>query len=665
MKHFEHTFTDLHSLDLFIQSKHMLQAKSVLVQCFDGRLEKDLTRKLLSAIKSKLTQSVIIGASADGEILGTRCTNEEIVFSFTLFESSEIVTYHMSIEDDAYTTGIYLGKISNDFDSKAMIVFSDALSHGEELLKGIDTAHKNVVISGALAATHTKFQSSYVIHGNHIYKKSVVAVFIKGNSLRVQNFMSSNWLSVGPSFEVTHSDGVIVHSLDSRPIVEVYRDYFGDSIADNLELVAMAFPLLLEQKNTQKLVRVVVSRIDKTSLCFGGNVPQGVTVRFGIGNIDLMIQESYTLQEQLSKMAPEVIFVYSSSRRKRFLGTSVSSELAPFESVADLSGFFGCGEFFANQEQGYSLLNESMTLLALGESSPSEIKMDAKPLKDTQHEWRSLAFNGLAHLVNKTSIDLQSLNESLLKKIEEEIKKNRDKDKMMLAQSKHLIMGEMVNTLAHQWKQPIATIGLVTDNLAYDLALDEISSEKLSDSVDAISKQVQNLSKIIDDFTNYFKKDSKPQNFDIKEFFEDLRVLVGKTLDHLSISFECRCDGEIKYLFTFKQELLQVCLNIIHNAKEIILHRGIKNGSIILRYERVDSKDRIFISDNGGGISAEVEEKIFEPYFTTKEQRHGVGLGLYITKVIVEQTLHGEILHSNNEEGAVFLLTLASDIKNK
>ena len=262
------------------------------------------------------------------------------------------------------------------------------------------------------------------------------------------------------------------------------------------------------------------------------------------------------------------------------------------------------------------------------------------------YNWSSTTLNAFSNLINITQ-----------HKVDEEIARNREKDKMMLAQSKQATMGEMMSMIAHQWRQPIATIGLISDNLAIDVALDDISSQRIAESTELISKQVHYLSKTIDDFSNYFRPDNIKKRFLIGDFFKELSEIVGKSLEHKNIIFGGDFDGTDE-ICAYKQELFQVCINIINNAKDAILEKKIEGGTIVFMHKHTKGKDQIQIIDNAGGIDAAIAQKIFDPYFSTKDEKHGTGLGLYISKTIVEQNLEGDLSQYNDAGGSVFLIQI-------
>ncbi len=233
-------------------------------------------------------------------------------------------------------------------------------------------------------------------------------------------------------------------------------------------------------------------------------------------------------------------------------------------------------------------------------------------------------------------------------------KELREKEELMLSQSRNAAMGEMISMIAHQWRQPITAISMSANNIIADIDLEMFEEKEIKKIAENISSQTQFLSKTIDDFRNFFRKDKLPNEFEFKELIDELSSIMLASLKNNGIEFRIEdIDGNLK-LKTYKRELLQVLLNIVKNAKEALCEKDIENRYIDLKLVKVNDKFKLIISDNAGGIKEENLDKVFNAYFTTKDDFNGTGLGLYMSKMIVEKHLNGSLKAYNNEEGAVF-----------
>jgi signal transduction histidine kinase len=649
----------------FIIENNLKRVDSLLIQCFDGVLDIKFTQSILELLKSVLPRAIIIGVSTDGEIADSNTMNQKFVMSFSIFESTKLYSKVISLKNQSEDVGKMLGEYGAKVDAKALILFSDPFhSNGDALMRGIRQVNSELFVGGGMAGDNGLFKRTYVIHGFEIYLESCVALFLSGESLHVKSMSSFNWIPIGPTFTVTKAHDNCVYMVDDISIVQAYREYFGENVANKLPSVGVAFPIIVNIEG-EDVGRAPMMLLEEEGLAFGGMVPQGSKIRFAIGNTQLLIEASNAMQLELLQEPPESIFIYSCMVRRRFLGSAVDMEIKPLAFVAPLCGFFTYGEFYTDSSKGAcSLLNETMTLMTLSENkSLTKTKREVQA-SDVNHDWSIITFDALSHLINKTSIELQSLNRSLQERVEEEISKNRDKVRMMLTQSKQATMGEMMSMIAHQWRQPIATIGLIADNLALDVAMDEISPEKILEAAELIVKQVHYLSKTIDDFSSYFRPENAKKSFTIGSFFQELSQILGKSLEHKRIQLHNNFDAQER-IYTFKQELAQMCINIINNAEDALIEHAVEDGYIEFSYQKTGNQHQIKIKDNAGGIAPEIADKVFEPYYSTKDEKHGTGLGLYTSKTIAQQTLGGDLIHYNEGSGFVFLISfdIEDDIK--
>jgi len=252
--------------------------------------------------------------------------------------------------------------------------------------------------------------------------------------------------------------------------------------------------------------------------------------------------------------------------------------------------------------------------------------------------------------------EVQKFNETLNEKVSEEIAKNQKKDKLLIQQSKLAAMGEMIGAIAHQWRQPLNTLAMQLQFIEDDFEDGLINEEYLSNYSKESMKLVNFMSKTIDDFRNFFTIDKTKVNFDVKQKIEDTINILSSQLENHEIKLTLK--GESFTVSGFPSEFQQVILNIINNSKDALVENLIKNGEIEVIIESNNSMGCIRIKDNAGGIPTDVIDRIFEPYYTTKEQGKGTGLGLYMSKMIIDDNMQGKISVENEESGAVFIIEL-------
>lgn len=269
--------------------------------------------------------------------------------------------------------------------------------------------------------------------------------------------------------------------------------------------------------------------------------------------------------------------------------------------------------------------------------------------------------------IKKSQQNLVDLNRSLEERVAKEVEKNRQKDKQMLAQSRLAQMGEMISMIAHQWRQPLGAIASTSIDMKLSMLMKKYDLEQeeqreacqtyMDSQLDDIEKYVQNLTVTIDDFRDFYKPNKESEEISIGTPLEkSLDILKGTLASQgIEIVRSCKSTKELKL---FNNELMQVYLNIIKNSMDNFKEKEMHDGSIMI--ESLDVKDgvKLTISDNGGGIAQEHLPKIFDPYFSTKSEKNGTGLGLYMSKMIVEEHHKGQLKAENIDNGVCFSIEI-------
>lgn len=261
--------------------------------------------------------------------------------------------------------------------------------------------------------------------------------------------------------------------------------------------------------------------------------------------------------------------------------------------------------------------------------------------------------------MQKLILELQVLNDTLEDKVKEEIEKNREKEKQLILQSRMALMGELLSMIAHQWRQPLNVMGLVVSKLKLRSQLGVLSENEIKEAISKIDEMIKHLSNTIDDFRKFYRKEDDLKSVKLYDIINQTLNIAKASIENknIQVKLNIKCPKELK---TFPNELKQVLLNIIKNAEDILVERKIKNPYIDISayYDKKERLCIIEIKDNAGGIREDIIDKIFNPYFTTKDERNGTGLGLYMSKQIVEERLKGRLIAFNDDKGAVFRIEL-------
>jgi two-component system, sensor histidine kinase and response regulator len=288
-------------------------------------------------------------------------------------------------------------------------------------------------------------------------------------------------------------------------------------------------------------------------------------------------------------------------------------------------------------------------------------------------------------LLNKLSFYMK-----FLQKDKELAAAKEELQKMLVQQSKMAAMGDMIGAIAHQWRQPLNTIAIIVQDIKPAFRCGEVDQAYVDELSASTMKQVEFMSKTINDFRNFFQPSKKKEKFVVINALSEAVGLYAVKLKDENISLKMTCSfycdkGCVRefslngskvdgmplincdmMMSSYKNELEQVALNIISNAVDAIkskraLQGQDYEGEIVLKFEQTKDGIKITIRDNGCGMSDEVREKVFEPYFTTKGEVHGTGIGLYMSKIIIEQNMGGELSVLSNESGGVdFILNFAA-----
>ncbi len=272
----------------------------------------------------------------------------------------------------------------------------------------------------------------------------------------------------------------------------------------------------------------------------------------------------------------------------------------------------------------------------------------------------SIWFSVILAKINNTYNDGSFYIASICKDITQEIllrEKLKEKEEILVTQSRQASMGNMIGMIAHQWKQPLGIIGMIASNIELDIILETpIDNETLKTNIYEVNGQVKYLSETIEDFKNYFKPNKEKVHILASDVMEQTLNLVGHNLTSHNITIDKKYNVQTK-VDIFPNELMQVFMNIINNAKDAIISNNIKNSIIIINIMEDNENIIITIADNAGGIPAKVLDKIGELYFSTKGDE-GTGLGMYMSKVIIEQHLNGTFKWESKNDGALFYILI-------
>jgi signal transduction histidine kinase len=331
------------------------------------------------------------------------------------------------------------------------------------------------------------------------------------------------------------------------------------------------------------------------------------------------------------------------------------SELKKLFLFSTISTFFGLLLSFILSTYISRPINEIIN--RLNKSKKNEyIKFDKQEIDE---------FDFLAQTVAIQRNELIELNKNLSIKIKEEVNKSQKIEKKLFESEKLAAMGEMIGNISHQWRQPLSVISTVASGIIVNQKFNLLDLDKIEGDMNNIVLQTKYLSKTIDDFRNFIKNTNVKSSFTISHLLDKLVSLTHSALVNNNIILIKEISEDFE-LTAYENELIQALINIINNSKDATLsHTEITNKYIFIKTEYTNGKKQLIIYDNGGGIKQDIIDKIFEPYFTTKNQSLGTGIGLHMTYTILVIKHNAQIEVSNYKfnydyteyVGAKFIIT--------
>jgi len=251
--------------------------------------------------------------------------------------------------------------------------------------------------------------------------------------------------------------------------------------------------------------------------------------------------------------------------------------------------------------------------------------------------------------------ELEELNKTLENKIRYEVEKNREKEKLMLQQSRLAQMGEIISMIAHQWRQPLNSLSMLNQSIILKYNRNKLDKEFVEYFQEKSNIQIQNMSKTIDDFRDFFKPEKEQVEFSLNAVIKDALSMVEPIFTQNKIIIKFNEKENVEFV-GYPNEFGQAVLNIVNNAKDALIENSVENRIIEIVLSKTKNKVILTVRDNAGGIPEHVRDKIFDPYFSTKENSHGTGLGLYMTKIILEEHMCGKLTVIDTEYGTEFII---------
>ncbi len=652
-------FSDKKKFKTFVEVSSFHCEKNLLVQVFSSQLNKNVLESILADIQEVLPQACIIGATTDGEILGSEISTDKVVVSLSAFEDASLKVAMQENDNDDYLCGARLAEKIVTQDTKVCFLFSDGLGmNGEFFLDGFSSVSGDIPIAGGMAGDGANFKATYVFCNQGMTSCGAVGVSINTKKLHVNTAYSFFWHEIGKALTITKAKNNRVYEIDDKRAVDVYARYLGKDVAESLPATGIEFPLIIT-RNDVKIARAIVGKEDDGSLIFAGNLEVGDKVHFGYGNSNMILQESVMTREAFKNSAVESIFIYSCMARRRFLKDAISAEIYPLASMAPTSGFFTYGEFFKGTKS--ELLNQTMTVIALSENDEITHEEHDYNFYHKDIEEAGATYKVLSHLIQETSSELQETNDNLERLVE--IKTQELQDKVLELEHASKVKSDFLANMSHEIRTPLnAILGFVDI-----LSAAEESKEK-KNYLEIIKNSGDTLLTVINDILDFSKIESgkmllEKRKFSTKKPFKEVVQLFYEKAKEDGIELLIRMDASLpKFFIGDKVRIKQVATNFVSNALKFTP----KGGEVIISVGFDDKTQELLFSvkDTGIGIDEKNLEKIFDSFSqedtSTTRRFGGTGLGLSISSALIK-SMNGTInVQSVVGEGSEFSFTIPS-----
>jgi signal transduction histidine kinase len=625
MKVFSLRFKTIDRLKTFISDNKLSSDGNILIQIYS---QTDQIGEILTLLNRELKRATIIGHYSDRSLVNGIVTYQEVIINFIIFDSSKV-------ESRYFTT---CSQIDRDFlqdISSFYIVYSSNHIAKESF---IDNIPSDITLVGT-------FYNNFIITDNMVKNSGVVVTKIDMDfdvDIKIIDIIEP----VGRELKVTQKDFDGIYKIGNFTPRELYEHYLNKKLSTDLTDTSYSFPLL--KKLDSNLFQSALILNENKNVMLTHNISQNDTLLLGFAHSKAFYEEYAKVIEELDGIHCDLLLTINSNARADYISKK------GFNYKSGIGGF-SKSELVVYKNKIYDL-NLSSVIVLFNQNNSNLLKRDSY-IKYDDISWDINMVDALYSIAKIASKELEDLNCELNKRVKIEVEENLKKDSLLIHNSKLAQMGEMMSMIAHQWKQPLSAISATSSGLHIKIELDMYDRDFFLKSLLKIEEYITHLSNTIDDFSNFFKPTKVAQNYSLSSIIEDALSIATYSLTIHSIKVIKDLDTTLKVV-TYKNELVQVLLNIIKNAENIMLKRGIKNPIISIRTYKKNYKTVIEILDNGGGVEDDNIEKIFEPYFSTKASQDSTGLGLYMSKLIVETSLKGELYLKNTTDGASFNIVL-------
>jgi len=666
MRQLVHYYKDAETFEAWCQEHNPVNSNQLLIEINYPNGNLTQLQLLLKSLEEQFPQATILGMQSFGSFKDHRVTdlNQQAVISMMEFESSTISSMVLDL------SGNYVKGAKEDYilDITAIEKYLQPDTQAIQILTSYNTVHTASFINklgeafahlkifgGGASSSSQNTSKSFVFYQGKIYHKAVILTFMHGENLDVNLYQAFDWKPISKKKKVTKVEGASLLTMENSPALDIYKKYFPNIEKD--KSVFLQVPLYITKGNLSYTVHIADTDTQKQSLITTQQLHEGDIVQLSIGNYNDMMNRTKEIYKFLSDTPAQALWIGSCISYEYGFRIPINYYISNIKSNDNIFGYTTSQEYFNEENQPNTYHNQTFIMAAITESRSSYIELveykeeNITPFEianknlysiihKTANELNRLTEN-LEIRVNQRTKELKMLNADLQVRINDAVRKVKRQNAIMTQQARLASMGEILENIAHQWRQPLNTVSWIINDTMVKAQLgksDEIDIEEIAKKV---NNSIQFLSNTIEDFRRYVDRSDMAQTFNLKETIESTVMLIKETLAKSQTTVKIDCADDITYK-GYENDFKHVIMNLLNNARDAFEEKGITNGEILIRVYHEKDELIITVRDNAGGIPKKILNKIFEPYYTTKHKTQGTGLGLYMSKNMIER-VHGTI----------------------
>jgi len=666
MRQLVHYYTEYELFTLWCEEHKINNSDKLLIEINYPNDNSKQLQILLSDLSESFPDATIVGMQSFGSLKNHKVSdlNREPIISIIEFETSTISSLLIDLNKD-YVKGQEKEHIA---DMAEIEKYLQADTQAIEILSSYNNCYTSSFINqigedfshlkifgGGSTNKSSDLSNSFVFYNGEIYNKAVILIFMHGENLSVELYQAFDWKPISKKKKITKTEGTSIMTMENSPSLDIYRKYFPN-IEQDIS-VFLQVPLYITKGNLSYSVHIIDIDSSNQSIHTAQPLHENDVVQLSIGNYNDMMNRTKEIYKFLSKTPAQALWIGSSISYEYGFRIPVNYYLSNIKGNNHIFGYTTSQEYFNQENHPNTYHNQTFIMAAITESCSSYIELETyhdenitpfetankniySIMHKTANELNRLTEN-LEIRVNQRTKELKTLNDDLQVRINDAVRKVKRQNAIMNQQSRLASMGEILENIAHQWRQPLNAVSWIMNDTLIKAQLGKADEIKIEEVAKKVNNSIQFLSNTIEDFRRFVDKSDMAQTFNLKTTIESTIMLIKETLTKSKIHIKLNCDNDITYK-GFENDFKHVIMNLINNARDAFEENGIIDGEISIRVYHEKDELIIAVRDNAGGIEKPILKNIFEPYFTTKHKTQGTGLGLYMSKNLI-QKVHGTI----------------------